>query len=414
MSKPKYLGKLISVDEAVKLVLEKARLELLTKLVDIYSALNHVLAEDIYALYDAPAYDRSAVDGYAVRSIDTIGASPLNPAILRVKGSISPGDDPRKYSVGENEAVEITTGAPLPPGADAVVMYEDTHRINDFVEIYKAVPMYANVSRKGEDYKKNELLVKSNTLLTDRFLAIIASTGIRKIRVYEKIRIGLITTGNELVEPGHELRPGKIYNSTSILVKTYLEKHAPFTVVKYYGIYPDNYNILVEVLSKALSENHIVITTGGTGVSGEDVIRDVIEDNGKWIFRGVALRPGRPTSSALVNDKLVFMLSGFPVAAWAALESIVLRTIYLLHGLNPPFRCSVKARLIRRVPNTIGYRTYIRVSIRKDKDKGLIAEPYMLKGSGILSSLTKSNGYIVLRENVEGYEEDSIVDAYLL
>ncbi len=414
MSKPKYLGKLISVDEAVKLVLEKARLELLTKLVDIYSALNHVLAEDIYALYDAPAYDRSAVDGYAVRSIDTIGASPLNPAILKVKGSISPGDDPRKYSVGENEAVEITTGALLPPGADAVVMYEDTHRINDFVEIYKAVPMYANVSRKGEDYKKNELLVKTNTLLTDRFLAIIASTGIRKVRVYEKIRIGLITTGNELVEPGHELRPGKIYNSTSILVKTYLEKHAPFTFVRYYGIYPDNYNVLSEVLSKALSENHIVITTGGTGVSGEDVIRDVIEDNGEWIFRGVALRPGRPTSAALVNNKLVFMLSGFPVAAWAALESIVLRTIYLLHGLNPPSRCSVKARLIRRVPNTIGYRTYIRVSVNEDKDKGLIAEPYMLKGSGILSSLTKSNGYIVLRENVEGYEEDSIVDVYLL
>ncbi len=414
MGKPKYLGKLISVDEAIKQVLEKARLELSTKLIDIYSALNHVLAENIYAIYDAPAYDRSAVDGYAVRSIDTIGASPLNPAILRVKGIIRPGDDPEKYFVGENEAVEITTGAPLPLGADAVIMYEDTHRTNGFVEIYKAVPMYANVSRKGEDYKKNELLVKNKTLLADRFLAIIASTGIREVRVYEKTRIGLITTGNELIEPGHQLKPGKIYNSTSILVKTYLEKYAPFTLVRYYGIYPDNYNVLSEVLSKALSENHIVITTGGTGISEEDVIRDVIEDNGEWLFRGVALRPGRPTSAALVNDKLVFMLSGFPVAAWATLESIVLKTLYLLHGLNPPSRCSVKARLTRRVPNTIGYRTYIRVSIREDRDKGLIAEPYMLKGSGILSSLTKSNGYIVLRENVEGYEEGSIVNVYLL
>ena len=414
MGKPKYLGKLISVDEAVKLVLEKTRLELSTKLIDIYSALNHILAEDIYAEYDAPAYDRSAVDGYAVRSIDTVGASPLNPAILRVKGIIRPGDDPEKYFVGENEAVEITTGAPLPLGADAVVMYEDTHRTDDIVEVYKAVPMYANVSRKGEDYKKNELLVKNNTLLTDRFLAIIASTGIRKVRVYEKIKIGLITTGNELVEPGHKLKPGKIYNSTSVLVKTYLEKHAPFTLIKYYGIYPDNYRVLTEVLSKAINENHIVITTGGTGVSSEDVIRDVIENNGEWIFRGVALRPGRPTSAALVSNKPIFMLSGFPVAAWTALESIVLKTLYLLHGLNPPSRCSVKARLTRRVPNTVGYRTYIRVSIREDKDRGLIAEPYMLKGSGILSSLTKSNGYIVLRENVEGYEEDDIIDVYLL
>ncbi|WP_148677164.1 gephyrin-like molybdotransferase Glp [Staphylothermus hellenicus] len=410
----KFLGSLISVDEAVnkatRAFKDLVELRIIEK--TVWDALYYVSAEDILALIDQPRYDRSAVDGYAVISSDTTGASPTNPAILRVKGYMSPSSTPEEYVVRNGEAVELATGAPLPLGADAVVMYEDTNRVGDEVEIYKPVPSGANVSRKGEDYRKGEVLVKKNTLLKPWHLSIIASTGINSVKVYEKLRIGVIGTGSELVEPGYKLSSGQIYNSTSVLVKNYVETLG-LAKGKYYGVFPDEKEVLREALFKALRENHLVITTGGTGVSDEDVIRDIVDEYGEWVFRGVAMRPGRPTSAAIINDKPVFLLSGYPVAAWTGLEAIVSPTIYSILGLEKPVKPVVQGILARRVPNTVGYRSYIRVTTRIGPGNKVIVEPYMLKGSGILSSLVKTNGYIILYENIEGYEKGSIVDVIL-
>ncbi|ABN70656.1 molybdenum cofactor synthesis domain [Staphylothermus marinus F1] len=410
----KFLGSLISVDEAVEKATKafKDLIELRVVEKTVWDALYYVSSEDVVALIDQPRYDRSAVDGYAVISSDTTGASPTNPAILRVKGYMSPSSTPDEYIVKNGEAVELTTGSPLPLGADAVVMYEDTYRVGDEVEIYKSVPSGANVAKKGEDYKKGEVLVKKNTLLKPWHLSIIASTGINTVKVFEKMRIGIIASGSELVEPGYKLDKGQIYNSTSVLVKNYIETLG-FTTSKYYGVFPDEKEALKEALFKALRENHLVITTGGTGVSDEDVIRDIVDEYGEWVFRGVAMRPGRPTSAAIINDKPVFLLSGYPVAAWTGLEAIVSPTLYNILDLEKPVKPVIQGVLARRVPNTVGYRSYIRVTIRISSDNKVIVEPYMLKGSGVLSSLVKTNGYIILYENVEGYEKGSIVDVIL-
>jgi molybdopterin molybdotransferase len=413
---PKLLGKLVSVDEAVERLTNILREKTISKLrilsSNIWNSNGLILAEDFTAKIDQPIYDRAAVDGYAVISSDTTGASPLNPVILRVKGYMSPGMRPSDISISSGEAVEITTGAPLPLGADAVVMFEDTNRKDDFAEIYKPVASGANVSKRGEDYRRGELLISKNTLLKPWHLAIIASNGVKDVNIYERIRIGIIVSGNELLEPGSRYVEGKIYNSTGVLVKNYLD-NISFVETRYYGIFPDKREALENILFKILGENHLVITTGGTGVSDEDVIRDIVSDYGRWVFRGVAMRPGRPTSVAVIGDKPVIMLSGYPVAAWTGLEAIVNPALYLAWRIDPPRRPTIRGIITRRIPNTIGYRSYIRVHISRGKDQRYYIEPYMLKGSGVLSSLVKTNGYIILYEDLEGYEEGDEAEAFL-
>ncbi len=409
----KFLGKLIDIDTAIEKAVSTINdLGLDVVETSIWESVGRVSAEDVEATVDQPRYDRSAVDGYCVKAEDTYGSTPNNPAKLVVKGSMKPGDPPDKYSIGYGEAVEVSTGTPIPPGCDAVVMAEDVGHVDKYIEIYRPVPRYANISRRGEDYRVGETIVSRNKLLKPWDLAIIASSGYDKIRVYEKIRVGLICSGSEIVEPGQLLGVGQIYNSTGVLVKNYLDMIS-FIETHYYGVYPDQENVLEEALSKALEENHVVITCGGAGVSGVDVVRDIVGEKGVYVFRGVAMRPGRPTSLAVIDGKPVFMLSGYPVAAWTGLEALFKPIIYRLMGLDQPVNPSVEAFLVKRVPNTIGYRSYIRVRLWRE-DGRYFVEPYMLKGSGILSSLTRSNAYIVIHEDLEGYEAGDKVVAYLL
>lgn len=408
----RFLEKLVSVDYAIEKAIASFKLKLDVVETSVWSASGLVLAEDIFALHDQPLFHRSAVDGYAVRSIDTIGASPLNPVRLKVTGVVKPGDKPGKYSVGHGEAIEIYTGAPLPEGANAVIMYEDTSRIDDYVEIYKSIAHYENVSKKGEDYRVGELLLKHNTVLKPWDLAIIASNGFNCVRVYEKLRIGIICSGDEIVEPGEEIISAETYNSTCVLIKNYLDQIS-FVETRYYGVISDDPDLIRDYLLNAVEENHIVILSGGAGVSNIDIARDIAGLLGKYVFRGIALRPGRPTSLVNINDKPVFLLSGYPVAAWAALEAVVKPLIYKWVGVTEPSKPVVKARVKRRIPNVIGYRSYIRVKLFRENNEFYV-EPYMLRGSGVLSSLVRSNAYIVLMEDTEGYQEGDIVEAILL
>ncbi len=409
---PKLLGSLTSIPEAFEKASRMISISLGVRRVEIIDAYGLILARDFHAVIDQPRFDRASVDGYAVRSIDLVGASINNPAVLRVKGLIKPGDDPSQYAVGPGEAVEIHTGAPLPPGSDAVVMYEDTHRINDEVEVYRPVPKYGNVSRRAEDFHRGELLLKAPRILKPWDIGIIAANGVGEVEVYEPLRIGLIVTGSEVYEPGNPLKGSGLYNSTGYLVWKTLESMG-FTKVYYYGVFHDDTGLLKEALTRALQDNHVVITTGGTSVSEGDLVRDIVEDLGEWIVRGVAMRPGRPTSIGLINGKPVFLLSGYPVAAWTGLEALVKPVIYRVLGLEEPAKPMVKAVLKVKLPNVVGYRSYIRVKVWEENGK-LVAEPYMLKGSGILSSLVKSNGYIVIPENTEGFMEGEQVNVYLL
>jgi molybdopterin molybdotransferase len=409
---PKLLGKLTTIDEAVRKASETIRINLNVEEAPVQECLGRIIHGDFKARLDQPRFDRAAVDGYAVRSIDVVGASPFNPVTLRVKGLLLPGDTPEGRRIGPGEAYEVHTGAPLPEGADAVVMYEDTRGGEGIVEVYRPVPAYGNVSRRGEDYTVGRILVKDKTILKPWHIAAITGNGVSRINVYEKLNVGLVVTGSEVVEPGLPLKAGSLYNSTGYLVKTYIESMG-FTRVNYYGVYPDVKEAIREAVFKAADENHIVVTTGGTSVSSGDLVRDIVEEDGEWIVRGVAMRPGRPTSIALLKGKPLFLLSGYPVAAWTGLEALFKPIIYRVLNVEPLPVPSIKARLKVKVPNAVGYRSYIRVKVWRENGE-YVTQPFMLKGSGILSSLLDSNGYMVIPENVEGYEEGDEVTVYLI
>ncbi len=406
---PRIWGKLVDIDTALKRVLEHFTIKPSCSSIDLDKALGLVSCEDIVSPIDIPLYDTSAVDGYAVKAEDIVGASPSNPIRLRVKGLVTAGDPPDVAGpVGPGEAVEVYTGAPLPPGANAVVMYEDTSRINGYVEVYRSIPIYGNVTRRGDDVRAGSTIVERRKLLTAYDLALLTAVGSTEIKVYRRINIGIISIGNELIESSKTpLSPGKKYSYTDILVEKYLDTIS-FVNAHRYGVIGDSVEELAKAFDRMAGDNDILVTIGGTSVSERDIVPDYVESYGRWVIHGIALRPGRTTSVADVDGKPLFVLSGNPVAAWVGLEALLRPFLYRIHGLEPPPRPWVKAKLTRRVPNPIGFRSFVRVFVYRKEDS-FYTEPYMVKGSSVLSSLARTQGYIVIPEDLEGYEEGEIV-----
>ncbi len=411
----KFWGKTISVSEAVELAVKTLResIELGTVEIPIDRSIKMISSESIKCSIDLPPYNNSAVDGYAVRSIDTIGASQLNPVKLKVKCSIDTGDPPDKCGVlGSNEAVEVGTGAPLPSGADAVVMYEDSLRIGEYVEVFKQVAPFENVNRAGDDFKAGEEVISRGTQLTAFHIGLLASLGLKNVRVYRPLKAFVLPTGSELVEPGEQLQPGKRYSSTDYIVASLLMEAGFIEVIKLSPV-QDRVEEVKEVLLKELEKADLAITIGGSSIGGRDVVCRVIDSEGLWIFRGVALRPGRTTSLGLINGKPVFTLSGNPVAAWAGFTAIVKPSIYRLYNSSPPVEPCIKATVSERIVNIVGYRSYVRVVLIGNGPKYFV-KPYMIHGSSYLSSVIKAHGYVVITEDVEGYDvgEEVVVQLF--
>ncbi len=399
--------------EAIKRITHTPRIVLLS----LSEALGRYLAEDIVSPIDVPPFDRAAVDGYAVRSRDTFGASPNTPVILRVKGVIRIGSKVNQ-DLGEGETYEIQTGAPLPRGADAVVMYEHTKRIDrDAVEIYRPVPPMGNVSRRGEDVRAGEKILARGARLAPWDLGVIASIGIPRIRVYRPL-ITLICTGNELVEVDNAsfedlADKGLVINSTRFAIEGFA-RQLGFDV-EYMGIVPDDREEIYRAVSKALELGDAVITIGGASVgSSDNTVEAVKRLEPEYMVHGVAIRPGRPTSIAVIRGKPVIMLSGFPVAAITGFEALAKPVLlYMVGGREEP-RPVIKGILTRRISTPVNTRSYVRVRVYRGRDGKIYIDPLALTGSGILSTLVKGNGILVVPENREGYDEGDEVEVTLL
>ncbi|WP_291999749.1 gephyrin-like molybdotransferase Glp [Caldivirga sp.] len=383
--------------------------------VDLIDAVGKYLAEDVYSNVNVPPFNRSAVDGYAVRSIDTFGASPTNPSILRVKGYLPVGEEPGKYPVNQGEAVEIATGAPLPPGADAVVMYENTGRRGDYVEVYRPVAPMDNVSRMGEDVAKGELIFRKGTLIKPWDLGVLASMGVVKVKVYEP-KVMLIVTGNELVEVEDTLKgglpPGRVINSTRFVLTAMLRGIG--CTVDYLKL-PDDEQAIRDHVSKALINHDAVVTTGGASVGRIDyTIRAVADLKPEYLNHGLAIRPGKPNSVAVKDGKPVFMLSGFPVASLTGFEVLVKPILlHMMNAVDEP-RPRIRGILTRRVATPINTRSFVRVRAYLGKDGKVYVEPLALTGSGVLTTLVKGNGILTVPENREGYDEGDEVEVELI
>ena len=396
----------ISTDKALNKMFSKLP-TLGYEYVDIYSCAKRVLAEDVVAKIDIPPFDRAAVDGYAVKAEDTFGASQANPIILRVVGSVEIGENPN-IVIKENEAVKIATGAPIPKGSNAVVMLEHVNVLNGDVEVLKPVTPYKNVSKKGEDVKRGELILKRGEVLQPQDSAILAALGYDKVKVYKRPTVAIISTGNELVEVGKELEFGKIYNSNSPMICNALAEEGFESV--YLGIARDNKKDIEKKLINALKYD-VIIFIGGTSVGERDLVPEVVERYGEIVFHGVSIKPGMPVAFATVNGKPVFMLPGFPVATYVSFYTFVIPALYRMMNTRIIARkwSRVKGILQTRVSSEIGVRGFVRVLWEDGK-----VYPIRISGSGIISSLIRANALLIIPEDKEGYDEGEEVEVILI
>ncbi|MFC7202532.1 gephyrin-like molybdotransferase Glp [Haloferax namakaokahaiae] len=351
------------------------------------------LAEPAVALADVPGYDRAAVDGFAVRARDTFGASRRSPNVLRVADE----------TVEPNIAVRVHTGSDLPDGADAVVMVEDTDRLGDELEVFDALAEGENVGDRGEDVEEGDQLFDVGHELRPSDLGLLRSVGADSVSVYERPTVAVIPTGEELVES--DPSPGEIIETNGLTVTRLVERWGGDA--SYRDIVVDDPDLLREALESNL-DHDVIVTTGGSSVGERDLIPDVVSELGEVVVHGVALKPGHPVALGVVEETPIVMLPGYPVAcvvnAFQFLRPVLKHVGHLTERPLP----TVEARLTRKLPSSPGTRTFARVRLAYDEGEPL-AEPTRTSGSGILSSVALSDGWVVVPEGVEGYDEGDTV-----
>jgi molybdopterin molybdotransferase len=375
-----------------------------TAAVSLEDALSRVLAEDIVAQDDLPRFDKSAMDGYALKSDELVGASQFKPVTFQLTDN---------SEVNGKQAKQVWTGNPIPKGADVVVMLENTKMHEGKLEVWSQLVPGGNVSKKGEDIKKGDLVAKAGTRLNPYHIGLVAALGYNQLKVAEKPKIAVLATGNELAEVGTQLFGNLIYDSNSIMLSAVCRELGAETTD--YGITKDNVDEIAEKIQKALKTHDAVITTGGTSVGGLDLVPDAVNKLGKpgVVVHGVALRPAMPTALAMLEDKPVLILSGNPVAAIIGFEVFGRPMVCRLLGMSKTeLRPMLKAALVRRVASALGRKTYVRVRVTL-KDGVFCAEPVSAKGSGSISTMTHSNGFVVVPENREGMSEGETVVVYM-
>ena len=404
------------VDDALKKYLNEVNIKSLQlEKTPILEALGRILAEDVKAELDVPHFNRSAVDGYAVKSEDTFGASAINPIIIDVLGVAEMGRVPN-INVRKLQAVRISTGAPLPQGVDSVVMLEYTEKISEEkIALYRPGTPGRNVSKRGEDIKKGQKVLRKGTFLQPLDIGILAAIGVVDINIVRKPKVAILSTGNELIEPGKKISIGRIVDTNRLSISAAVKNAGgePLDL----GIAKDKMEKIRSKISKGLVLADLVLVSGGTSVGERDFVPEVVNSLGKpgIIIHGISMRPGKPTALAAVHGKPIILLPGYPVAAMMAFNTFVDPIIARMLGTSfgRIHRQVILARMMRRIPSSPGIRDFARVVVKKT-DMGYIADPIRTKGAGIISSIVKANGLVVIPEEREGVEEGDEVEVTLL
>jgi molybdopterin molybdotransferase len=405
LARLKGFQKLTRVDEALQTWLNFLKITKCSQVaVPLDKALNRVLATDLIAEEDLPRFDKSAVDGYAVKAQDTTGATQFKPPTFHLTEA---------EQVGAKQARQIWTGNPVPKGADAVVMIENTKKRDGTLEIWMQLARGGNVSKKGEDVKKGETIMKAGTRLKPYHLALLAAMGNTQAKVIEKPRIAILATGNELVEAGTKPAANQIFDSNRIMLSAMCRELGAEPVDL--GIAKDNTAEIAEKIKTGLQNCDAVITSGGTSVGGLDLVPDAVNNSGKpgVIVHGMALRPAMPTALAALDGKAVMILSGNPVAAIIGFEVFARPLICKMLGMkHTEPRPTVSAVMTRKIATALGRRTFVRVKVTQ-KNGEFLAEPVSARGSGAISTMTRGNGLVIVPENREGIKEGEVVAVHL-
>jgi len=405
------------IEDMLKLIDENIKI-LDSEEISFENAIDRVTSEDIISNTDVPSFDRSAMDGYAVLAEDTYGASQNNPLILKIVGEVTTGKDSNK-SLNNEEAISIMTGAKLPKGADAVIMAENTEIITKNnntknakektteIKIFTSVTPGKNVSKQGEDIKKKELVIPKNTIIKPQHIGVLSSIQKTKINVYKKPSVAIIVTGDEIISPNDKKEEGKTVDASSFMLTELIKKSGATPVKK--GIIKDDKEKIKHTIISCKED--LIIVTGGTSVGNKDFIPTIISENGKLLIHGVNIRPGSPTGFGIINNKPIFMLPGNPAASMVSFDAFVIYAIKKLQNIKHELFSQYKKQTVileRKITSEIGRTDFVRVKIINGK-----AEPIRVSGAGILSSMTRSNGIIIIPKNKEGLNEGESVEVFL-
>ncbi|HEU5141428.1 MAG TPA: gephyrin-like molybdotransferase Glp [Bacillales bacterium] len=406
------IRKPIAVSEAVRRALADVE-PLGAEKVALSESDGRVLAEDVRADHDEPPFDRSPYDGFALRAEDTAGSGP---AELKVIEEIAAGDVGRKR-IGAAEAARIMTGAPIPEGADAVVMMEQVEEAKrGDGEPYILVPdTYRagdNISRQGEDTAKGTVQVERGTPVTPGVKAVLATFGYAEVEVARRPVVGIFATGTELLDVDEEIVAGKIRNSNAYTLVS--QVHQTGAKARYYGILKDDFDLCYEAVRNALEEVDVLVTTGGASVGDYDYLQEIFRKlDADICFNKVAMRPGSVTTVAKWQGKTLFALSGNPAACFVGFELFTRPVLKTMLGAARPYLKKTEAVLGRDFPKANPFTRFTRAKVDFQAGK-LHAKPIGLDKSNAVTPLAHANALIVLPGGTEGYERDSIVNVLLL
>ncbi len=377
---------------------------LASETVDILSCVGRVLAKDVRAEFDVPGFARSAMDGYAVRGEDTFGASAYDPIALEVRGEALPGKS-FEGRVERGTAVRVMTGAPLPDGADAVVMAEVCEERGGVVEISEAVAPRKNVGAIGEDIRADELVLRESRRLRAQDAGLLASIGVRAPECVRRPRVQLVVTGDELLPAGSRPEGPRIIDSNSVVLRALIARDGgellPFEIL------PDRPELIRAELRDAQAD--AVIVSGGSSVGTEDHAPRLVAELGSLDFHGFSMRPSSPTGIGRIDDHLVFLLPGNPVSCLCAYEFFAGPSLRALGGRSrawPHRRATLP--LARKLSSAVGRTDYVRVAL-----EGGTVVPIATSGASILSSTVTADGFVVVPRELEGMAEGARVEVLL-
>jgi len=362
-----------------------------------------VLAQDVVASADVPPFSRAAMDGYAVRAADTSDATVTHPSTLTCIEKVFTGQMPSR-TVGAGECTEISTGAPMPPGADAVVMVEQTSADGSRVHIFNAAEPGQNIGRQGADIKSGQTVMRNGEALNASRVGALAALGLAHVDVYARPRVAILSTGNEIVDPGRPLQPGQIYDINRFTLAAVIAEHGGVPVP--HRTAADTMADLERALDECL-EDDVLVFSGGTSVGERDLILDALSSRGKVLFHGISVKPGKPTAFGLVDGRPFFGMPGYPSSCLSNAHILLVPALRRIARLPPHAVRTVTLPLARRVVSTKDRHQFYTVRVADGT-----AIP-AFKASGDITSMSQADGYFEIPADTGAVEQGQLVEVTL-
>jgi molybdenum cofactor synthesis domain-containing protein len=387
-------------DDALEMVMREAQPVVRTEVAALVDADGRIAAGDVVAAVDVPPFDRAAMDGYAVVAEDTFSASSQAPKALTCVGVIYTGQAPSRV-INSGECVEIATGAPMPAGADAVVMVEETERDGERT-IRVLMPVYPrqHVGRRGADITSGQTVVARGQLLNPSRIGALAATGVTTVEIFARPSVAILSTGNEIVEPGEPLRAGQIYDINRFTLEAIVARHGGAATAL--PITADAIDDLSAALAAARAFD-IVVFSGGSSVGERDLILDVLRKDGEVLFHGVAVKPGKPTVFGRIGPTPFFGMPGYPTSCLSNAYMLLVPLLRRVARLPPWQPQTIDLPLARRIVSTTGRHQFYTVRIADGR-----AEP-AFKASGDITSMANADGYIEIPAQTDVVEAGTVV-----